>query len=1654
MKALNKKFIIFSILLSLCILKVNALSYTSQEIFHPNSEFPKVCVLDDGNLIAISSEVNGKSTYVAKLDRDGRFLYQNSVIPNCFSEDSHIVQPANSDYYLVTYHDKLTSKNVQSKENIYTFKDKNNVIKTIVRKNGVYQKTSVVSLKNGNVIIAGIGPKSGFGAEAQTDINIYNPNNLSPGTGFSFKGHSDYISCFEQKQNEVFCAYVSYEDVFVTKLKIKKIIVNGNTLSDGGDQVVKNLYTSFNFLKAIRFNDEESLILFQVGDGKDKLGQKGGNLFFYQLKLDSSPFLVTVKRYELLYENCLFDKDNHDPEHQNADIAVLSSNYIYAVCETSLNKFRGFLIYPDREIKEKVEEFNFNNFDAEDVKSPTFAKFGQSLGLFYTHITPNKNKRVAFQIMNYPDCYDFVNEPFLAPIGFSKTVGFGGKAFINNPYQASKASDEVKIRFKKFVNLTVTNYSDKSAIKVNTDYNPSLTLKFQPLEVAGIYSIEYTATREDEYDGLIIGKTCKVNFYTPKCLDGCVSCTETGRVNGSHYCLGCKEGYYEEPDPNVERGDFGKPHNCKACNVSCSQCYGDFYLKPYPPTTNCKENKCNFAENFFPFEDDERTCISNDTKKYWEEVYGTAIYLDKSAGVYRNTSWVWRRCHENCAECFEKGDDVNNKCFRCKKGLYFFCNQTLQSGIPGSCYRDCENNGFYVTVKEDREKCCPCFENCKVCKNDTKCDKCYPPFLLTPPHDSCNLSCGYCLAEDRSLGECVNCKTRYKTPKYKLNKTCVDEIPFIESIKRYHHIVDDTCNLLHGCKEGCHKCSPWYSDKCTECSSNYYKEDLFNKTRKPNDTFLCFNKTTCQGITPYKYDIFLRIGGVPVFENNELVCLNCKLRNNSYRLPEDDFYCGPKIPRTYVDIDEYNKLSYCYFRCKSCDYWGNAMFMNCSSCRDGDLYELLKIGKYGNCYRKKHKCGIYPYYHDYDLAEVLGKDEDHCGEDCDVCLYNMTCTEKYPFFVYETHECIDFCPIYDVLNNVCSANQQGGMILLKNPLGLKNPYDFFNTSVNINQVINSEFVKYILESYDVDQSTIKKDITNYVGNGQIYNLPESKIIIGNNISIELSTVRLELEKLAKLLNGEKPKYDNSILDLSSCQSILKKKYGLPEGEDLFLLKGDTLEKLSETFLGNKVNYQLFSTSLGAFLPLNDCKEAGVSSTVTNFLNTTLLKNMLQFKTAGQIESGYNIFDMNSPFFHDICTPFTNEYGNDVLLDERRTDYFSKEHNFCEKDCEFIGYNENVTRYTCKCPIRDPYLNESGEGYKETPMVIPDEFYKKEIGYSNIRIFKCASQVFSAKGQKKNFGSYALMLCFVSFVAMVILYRIKGTELMEAEFKNLSNYPKQKNNSKPVNPEKDNYDDFINKDNTIPANPPKPKGNEPDNVAPKVKNVQKDVVYNDEELNSVDYNTAVDKDRRSFIQYYWSLLKLKQLCIFTFYTNTDHNLRCVKVVLFVLFLSFYFAFTALFFNDKIIREIYIYKGNTDAAVHVTNIILSSLCTYIMSFIIRFVSLSERNIMAIKRENDPENRDHKIAKILQVLKIKIIVLFVISGLLISLCWYYVSAFCAVFKNSQANYFINTLVAFIVCNIWPCVTSLIAPIFRLKSLNNGSECMYKFSQIIAYF
>ena len=55
------------------------------------------------------------------------------------------------------------------------------------------------------------------------------------------------------------------------------------------------------------------------------------------------------------------------------------------------------------------------------------------------------------------------------------------------------------------------------------------------------------------------------------------------------------------------------------------------------------------------------------------------------------------------------------------------------------------------------------------------------------------------------------------------------------------------------------------------------------------------------------------------------------------------------------------------------------------------------------------------------------------------------------------------------------------------------------------------------------------------------------------------------------------------------------------------------------------------------------------------------------------ELGYDLFDINSPFYNDICTPYKSTDGTDVLLSDRVNSYFYNDDTSCQSNCKFSDF---------------------------------------------------------------------------------------------------------------------------------------------------------------------------------------------------------------------------------------------------------------------------------------------------------------------------------------------------------------------------------------------
>ena len=178
---------------------------------------------------------------------------------------------------------------------------------------------------------------------------------------------------------------------------------------------------------------------------------------------------------------------------------------------------------------------------------------------------------------------------------------------------------------------------------------------------------------------------------------------------------------------------------------------------------------------------------------------------------------------------------------------------------------------------------------------------------------------------------------------------------------------------------------------------------------------------------------------------------------------------------------------------------------------------------------------------------------------------------------------------------------------------------------------------------------------------------------------------------------------------------------------------------------------------------------------------------------------------------------------------------------------------------------------------------------------------------------------------------------------------------------------------------------------------------------------------------------------------------DYNIRIIKICLFFLFFDIYFAINTLLFNHSTIHQIYKDKGIYNLSYFLPKIILSFIITYIIITIIKYYSLTENNILELKKEKRNNNLEDKAEKIKKTIIIKYIIFFILSYLFLIFFWYYLSSFCAVYKNSQAYLIKNTLISFSIGLIFPCLFVLITSIFRIFSLKKRKETLFKVSKII---
>ena len=232
-------------------------------------------------------------------------------------------------------------------------------------------------------------------------------------------------------------------------------------------------------------------------------------------------------------------------------------------------------------------------------------------------------------------------------------------------------------------------------------------------------------------------------------------------------------------------------------------------------------------------------------------------------------------------------------------------------------------------------------------------------------------------------------------------------------------------------------------------------------------------------------------------------------------------------------------------------------------------------------------------------------------------------------------------------------------------------------------------------------------------------------------------------------------------------------------------------------------------------------------------------------------------------------------------------------------------------------------------------------------------------------------------------------------------------------------------------------------------------IQKFIESSCEEM---DYDDAIEEDKRTYCQYFCQKIKINQMLINSFFISEISKPRSIKIAVFFLTIDLYFLINGLFFSDSYISEVFnLTEKETFFSFiprSIERFIYSTFVGNIANLIIKMFFIEEikikKNILK-KRENFLILR-YEMSAILKMIIKKIKILSFINFIISIFSWYYISCLNNVYPNIRNEWIISSLFLIIIMQILPFIYLFLEVSIRFISIKCESEKLFKLSLLFS--
>ena len=417
----------------------------------------------------------------------------------------------------------------------------------------------------------------------------------------------------------------------------------------------------------------------------------------------------------------------------------------------------------------------------------------------------------------------------------------------------------------------------------------------------------------------------------------------------------------------------------------------------------------------------------------------------------------------------------------------------------------------------------------------------------------------------------------------------------------------------------------------------------------------------------------------------------------------------------------------------------------------------------------------------------------------------------------------------------------------------------------------------------------------------------------------------------------------------------------------------------------------------------------------------------------------------------------------------------------QEDYDFSNYNSNDKIANGSFKVKESSSSIDDMNINKSKLY--EQFEDSNKRGSNFGITSC-NVLTSKENIESNTGFYLLIIILVIFIIIFIIFYSKGYNLLEEKIdeiiykkfkdetkkktnkikkslENEINFSLKQNKNKKKKLKKDKYSSS-KKNNSRNFFMDKKQKNVRDksiNISriensknPGNHNIKPDTDY---EFNWLPYEDALKQDKRTGCEYYGSLIRSKQLFIFTFCSFNDYNSGVIKKFIFFLLFALHYTVNALFFTDSNLHKIYTDGGKYNFSYQLPYILYSAIIsTFVLRLMLHILVLTDKDILQVKLQSTKKMAVNMKKQKLKYMKIKFAIFFILNFILLGLFWYYLTCFNAIYENTQVYLIENTFISFAFSLLYPFFINIFPMMIRMSSIhskNKEQECIYKISQIL---